>query len=147
MFTSISPDYAMPKWLYKELDKEFHFTDDPCPLNSKKKDGLIRRWKGDAVYINPPYGREIFEWIKKGFGEWNHYNKTIVMLLPARTDTRWWHNYVLEATEIRFIRGRLKFNDGEGSAPFPSCIVIFKRGDNGDLLLPSINAGVSEGAN
>lgn len=75
--------------------------------------------------MNPPYGRELPKWIAKGYEEWKK-GKTVVFLIPSRTDTKFWHNYCMKATEIRFIKGRLKFDDQENSAPFPSAIVIFK---------------------
>jgi len=123
--TSLSPHYATPKWLYDELNKEFNFNDDPCPLHSKNN-GLNRTWN-ERVYINPPYGKELPRWILKAWHEYQQ-GKLIVMLLPSRTDTRWWHDYVMKADEIRFIKGRLKFGDAKNSAPFPSCIAIFKGG-------------------
>lgn len=76
-------------------------------------------------YINPPYGRDIGKWIKKAFEQWK-LGKVCVLLIPSRTDTKWWHQYCMQATEIRFIKGRLKFDDQENSAPFPSAIVIFE---------------------
>ena len=128
MMTSLTPNWATPKWLYEELDKEFHFDFDPCPLNEKPDfDGLSVEW-GKVNYINPPYGRVIGNWIKKAY-EVASGGGICVMLLPSRTDTRWWHSFVMKADEIRFIVGRLKFGDMKGCAPFPSCIVIF-RGDN-----------------
>ena len=122
MMTSLSPHWATPKWLYEDLDKEFGFDFDPCPLNSTK-DNLNSNW-GYVNYINPPYGRTIGLWIKKAYCE-SLQRKTCVMLLPSRTDTKWWHDYVMKANEIRFIKGRLKFGESKNSAPFPSCIVIF----------------------
>jgi len=122
--TSLSPHWATPKWLYEELNKEFNFNDDPCPLNGEG--GLDRNW-GTSTFVNPPYGRAIVKWIEKAWIEYEAGN-TIVMLLPSRTDTRWFHNYILPfAKEIRFIKGRLKFGDAKNSAPFPSCIVIFRK--------------------
>ena len=131
LMTSLSPHWATPEWLYDELDKEFHFTDDPCPLHGRR--GLGRDW-GKRVYVNPPYGRGISNWIYKawlsihGNGGLNlsPTSELIVMLLPSRTDTKWWHDYVMKAQEIRFIKGRLKFGEHKNSAPFPSCVVIFE---------------------
>lgn len=81
-------------------------------------------------FVNPPYGREIGRWIKKGFEEWRK-GKTVVFLIPSRTDTAWWHDHIMKASEIRYIRGRLKFGDAKNSAPFPSAIAIFrKEGDS-----------------
>lgn len=123
LMTSLTPHWATPKWLYDELNREFHFDFDPCPLNSNFN-GLTVPW-GKRNYINPPYGRAITQWIVKAY-EVSAGGGLCVMLLPARTDTRWWHEYVMKAYEIRFIRGRLKFGDSKNSAPFPSAIVIFK---------------------
>ena len=121
--TSLSPHYSTPKWLYEELDKEFKFDYDPCPLNSNV-DGLTSKW-GKRNYVNPPYGKSIGLWIKKAYEEASR-GALCVMLLPARTDTRWFFDYCMKANEIRWIKGRLKFGDSKNSAPFPSCIVIFK---------------------
>jgi site-specific DNA-methyltransferase (adenine-specific) len=121
LMTSLSPHWATPKWLYEELDKEFSFDYDPCPL--KGKYGLLKEW-GKRNYINPPYGREITKWIERAYTESLRGN-LCVMLLPSRTDTRWWHDFIMKAQEIRFIKGRLKFGGSVNSAPFPSCVVVF----------------------
>jgi len=124
LMTSLSPHWATPKWLYDELNKEFHFDFDPCPLKSGW-DGLAMTW-GKSNFINPPYGRGISVWIDRAYAE-SCAGKTCVMLLPARTDTKWFHMTILShANEIRFIKGRLKFGESKNSAPFPSCIAIFK---------------------
>lgn len=122
-FSSLRLDWKTPKAVYQILDAEFDFTFDPCPLNPKQ-DGLEIEW-GQTNFVNPPYGREIPKWVKKGFEEWKK-GKTVVFLVPSRTDTRWWHNYCMKATEIRYIKGRLKFDDQKNPAPFPSAIIIFK---------------------
>lgn len=122
LFTSASQHWATPIELYKELDKEFHFNDDPCPLYGEG--GLNRKW-GSSTFCNPPYGKGITKWIRKAYGE-GLLGKTIVCLVPSRTDTKWWHDYCMRARETRFLRGRLKFGDSKNSAPFPSAIVIFK---------------------
>ena len=122
MFKSERNNWKTPSGFYKELDKEFHFDFDPCPSNPTF-DGLAIEW-GETNFVNPPYAREITKWIEKAFEEWKK-GKTIVMLLPSRTDTKWFHDYVMKAKEIRFIKGRLKFDDQKNSAPFPSCLVIF----------------------
>lgn len=123
MFSSASQHWETPKELYAELDKEFHFNDDPCPLHGEG--GLDRRW-GSRTFLNPPYGREIGKWLAQAVNE-SIWGSTIVCLIPSRTDTKWWHDYVLQyASEIRFLRGRLKFGDSKNSAPFPSAIVIFR---------------------
>ena len=121
-FLSQRGDWRTPTELYKELDDEFHFTLDPCPVNPTF-DGLAMEWTG-SVYVNPPYGRQISRWIKKGY-ESSLHGALVVMLLPSRTDTAWFHDYCRHG-EIRFIRGRLHFDDGLQSAPFPSMIVIFR---------------------
>lgn len=125
LFSSVKLDWRTPDCIYQELNIEFNFDFDPCPVNPEF-DGLKIEW-GKVNFVNPPYGREIGKWLKKGFEEW-HKGKIIVFLIPSRTDTKWWHDYVMKADEIRFIRGRLKFKGAKNSAPFPSCIVVF-RGD------------------
>ena len=122
LFTSNSIHWKTPEILFTALDQEFHFNYDPCPLYSTE-DKLNTQW-GTSTFMNPPYGREIIKWVAKAYEE-SLKGKTIVCLLPSRTDTKWWHEYVMKAKEIRFLRGRLKFGDAVNSAPFPSCIVIF----------------------
>ena len=123
LFSSASCHWATPPELFNALDAEFHFTDDPCPLQPDS-DGLKRPW-GLRTYCNPPYGRKIGEWLKKGYGE-SRAGRLVVFLLPSRTDTAWFHEYCMRADDIRFLRGRLKFGGAKNTAPFPSCIVIFK---------------------
>lgn len=123
MFSSLRLDWQTPKEVYEELDREFGFDFDPCPHKSCF-DGLSLEW-GQSNFVNPPYGREIGKWLKKGFAEWEK-GKTVVFLIPSRTDTIWWHDYVMKATEIRFIKGRLKFDGQKNSAPFPSAIIVFQ---------------------
>jgi len=122
-FSSQRLDWKTPKVVYQILDSEFKFDHDPCPPDYKI-DGLTSEW-GKSNFVNPPYGRELSKWMEKGFDEWKK-GKTVVFLIPSRTDTRWWHNYCMEATEIRFIKGRLKFDEHKNSAPFPSAIIIFR---------------------
>ena len=132
MFSSKTDLWATPQELFDELDKEFHFELDVCatPENAKcrkfytkEQDGLAQPWTG-LVWCNPPYGREIGQWVRRAFFA-AVAGATVVMLLPARTDTRWFHEYIYGKAEVRFIRGRLKFGDARNSAPFPSMIVIF----------------------
>jgi len=112
-----------PNDLYNILDNEFHFDFDPCPQNSKF-DGLTISWK-KSNYCNPPYNNQK-AWVEKAYNE-SLKNKTCVMLLPARTDTILFHDFIFKkAYEIRFIKGRLRFKQYTNSAPFPSMIVIFK---------------------
>lgn len=116
LFTSLKQDWRTPKALYQGLDAEFNFDFDPCPTKPDF-DGLSTPW-GESNFVNPPY-KQIALWLKKGFEEWQK-GKTVVFLIPSRTDTRFWHDYCMKATEIRFIRGRLYFNDGGGS-PISQC--------------------------
>ena len=122
-FSSQRLDWKTPRTVYQILDAEFSFNFDPCPV-SPEFDGLSIEWK-ESNYVNPPYGRELPKWIKKGYEEYLK-GKTVIFLVPSRTDTRWWHDYCMKADEIRFIRGRLKFDEHKNSAPFPSAIVIFR---------------------
>lgn len=136
MFSSKTDLWATPQDLFDELNNEFHFDIDVCAdesnhkcdkYYSKEQDGLKQIWMG-TVWCNPPYGREIGKWVEKGYNSHRLYNNCIVMLLPARTDTKWFHQYIYNNpnAEIRFIKGRLKFGNSKNSAPFPSMIVIFK---------------------
>ena len=134
LMSSNTDEWATPRELYNELDKEFHFNLDPCSTKenhkcnkyyTKEDNGLEKTWGGYRVYVNPPYGREIGKWIKKAYEE-NQKGTFIVLLLPARTDTKWFHEYIYKKHEIRFIKGRLKFNDGKSNAPFPSMLVVMR---------------------
>lgn len=123
MFSSASDRWATPHDVYAALDKEFGFDFDPCPLdgNGDGLSPLFCEWKGKRVFCNPPYGPGIGEWLKRGVEA-----IVAVFLLPARTDTRWFHNIVIPlASEIRFIKGRLRFGDAKTGAPFPSMVVVF----------------------
>lgn len=124
VFSSSSDHWATPNVVYDALNVEFGFTFDPCPLYSGE-DGLQQAW-GGAVYCNPPYSK-IPGFIKKGlFHLGLGHVRLLVYLLPARTDTAWFHDFCLKASEIRFIRGRLKFGNAQFNAPFPSMVVVFK---------------------
>lgn len=134
-FSSATDLWSTPQDFYDKLNDEFHFTLDPCATDENHKtdkyftikdDGLAQDWSNDVVFMNPPYGRVIGDWIKKA----KESNTTVVCLVPARTDTRWWHDNVInDADEIRFIKGRLKFGGQKNSAPFPSAVIIY-RGKN-----------------
>jgi len=156
MFSSKTGEWETPPEVFRPLDKEFHFTLDVCatPQNAKVSrfftkadDGLTRDWSRDICWMNPPYGRVIGDWIKKAYEE-SLKGATVVCLLPARTDTKWFHELILGKAEIRFVKGRIAFL-GEGkvidgrvkladfplekksknmpfAAPFPSMIVIFR---------------------
>lgn len=123
-FSSVNMKWRTPEDFYNELDKEFKFDFDPCPPNPTF-DGLNIQWK-KSNFINPPYGRKIIHWIKKAYEE-SKKGKTCVLLIPSRTDTQWWHQYVMKSKDVRFIKGRLKFSGHKNSAPFPSCVVVFKK--------------------
>lgn len=125
-FSSLKIDYRTPETIYNELNQEFKFDFDPCPAHNNSLmlfDGLGSDW-GESNFVNPPYGNEIGKWIKKGYEE-AQKGKNVIFLIPSRTDTRWWHEYVMKAQEIRFVKGRISFN-GKGPAPFPSCVEIFR---------------------
>lgn len=116
MFSSVKDDWETPQDFFDMLNEEFNFTLDAASnsLNhkckkyyTKENDGLSQPWDY-STFCNPPYGREIGKWVKKAYEE-SLLGKTIVMLLPARTDTKWFHDYILNNSEIRFIKGRLKF--------------------------------------
>jgi phage N-6-adenine-methyltransferase len=133
-FSSATDLWSTPQDFYDKLNEEFHFTLDVCatPENAKceryftkEQDGLAQEWRG-VCWMNPPYGREIGKWMKKAaFSSILPYVATVVCLVPARTDTAWWHNYAIHG-EVRFIRGRLRFGGAKASAPFPSAVVIFR---------------------
>ena len=134
MFSSASDLWETPQDLFDEFDREFHFTLDACalPENAKvgeyytpEQDGLSQPWTG-VCWCNPPYGRKIGLWVKKGLLS-SLQGATVVMLLPARTDTKWFHDYILNRAEVRFLRGRLKFG-GVHQAPFPSMLAVFRGG-------------------
>lgn len=121
--SSIKMDYLTPKILYDNLDKLFHFDFDPCPVNPTF-DGLNIEW-GECNFVNPPYGNNILKWVKKAWNE-SQNNKTIILLIPARTDTTYFHDYILKADVIMFIKRRLTFQGQKHTAPFPSMLVIFR---------------------
>jgi len=138
LFSTGSDSWSTPAAVYYDLDKDFNFNFDPCPLNTRVKlentlfpeenitevfNGLAAEW-GTSTFCNPPYS-EIDKWIEKAVIE-KDKGKSIVLLIPSRTDTRWFHKYVLPlAKEIRFVKGRLKFGGAKENAPFPSMVVIF----------------------
>ena len=132
LFTSIRQDWATPRVLWEILDSEFGFEIDVCasPDSAKTQtwfaeDALSRPWHG-VCWMNPPYGRKIGKWVEKAYRSATSGVATVVCLVPARTDTQWWHDYCLKG-EIRFLRGRLCFDDNRKKrAPFPSAVVIFR---------------------
>lgn len=138
LFSSRTDLWATPQYFFDELDREFHFTLDLCALPENAKcekfytpvdDGLSQDWSGNVVFCNPPYGNAISSWVRKCYEESRKPNTTVVMLIPARTDTSYFHDYIYHKAEIRFVRGRLKFVGGgvvNNPAPFPSMVVIFR---------------------
>ncbi|KKN40572.1 hypothetical protein LCGC14_0732080 [marine sediment metagenome] len=124
MLTSLNQDWRTPKRIYEELNKEFKFKFDPCPSNAKFN-GLEIEWK-KSNYCNPPYTTKIQNAFVKKAWEESRKGKLCVLLLPVRTSSKRWQKYILPyATEIRFLAGRLKFNDGTGGSTFCSAVVIF----------------------
>ena len=132
-FSSKTSEWETPQDLFDALSKEFGgFDMDVCATKentkvihyfTKEMDGLKQDWTGLVCWMNPPYGREIGRWVQKAS---EGGAKRVVALLPARTDTKWFHSYILGKAEIRFIKGRLKFGGSKNSAPFPSMIIIFQ---------------------
>lgn len=123
LFSRRSDHWTTPVATYDELQREFRFTFDPCPLMSTE-DGRKMKWRG-RVFCNPPYSR-IMEFLKKGLYHLAYGDcELLVYLIPARTDTAWFHDYCQKG-EVRFLRGRLKFGGSKNSAPFPSMVVVFR---------------------
>ena len=136
MFSSATDMWETPLSFFKELDSEFHFALDVCATKenakcarffTKEDDGLAQEWSG-VCWCNPPYGRQVGRWVKKA----SEASCTVVLLLPARTDTAWFHDYIYGKAEIRFVRGRLKFGDSKNNAPFPVMVVMYRREDRLD---------------
>jgi len=136
MVSSNTDMWATPQAFFDKLDSEFHFDLDPCATaeNAKCKkfftaeeNGLLQSWKGHVVFCNPPYCRQTGFWVKKAYSEWVNHGVTVVMLLPSRPDVKWFHEFVNGiASEVRFVKGRLKFGDSKNSAPFPSMVVVYR---------------------
>jgi phage N-6-adenine-methyltransferase len=143
-YSSKTDLWNTPTDFYERLNAEFNFTLDPCALPdgsnakcvkyfSQEDDGLAQDWAPHSVFMNPPYGRVIGNWVRKAYEE-AQKGATVVALIPARTDTRYWHDYVMKAEEIRLVKGRLKFGEGKDSAPFPSAVVVFRFGTYKPIL-------------
>jgi len=133
IFSHKSDEWTTPQKFFDELNQEFHFDLDAAAddVNHKcdryftaKQDGLTQNW-GGRVFCNPPYS-DIARWVAKAFYETRNDNTLVVMLIPSRTDTKYFHNYIYGRSEIRFVKGRLKFGESKNSAPFPSMLVIFR---------------------
>ncbi|MCF7975531.1 MAG: phage N-6-adenine-methyltransferase [Phycisphaerae bacterium] len=134
MFSSKSPNWATPQEWFDYLNLEFKFTLDPCATKKNAKckkfytpeqDGLEQSWQDERAFVNPPYGREITSWMKKSYEEARDNQALVVCLVPARVETQWWHRFATKG-EVRFPIGRLRFEGGKSSAPFPVAIIIFR---------------------
>lgn len=133
MMTSSSDEWTTPSRLFRALDRRFGFELDPaatkenalCPMFfTEAESGLVKSWKPWRVFVNPPYSH-VADWMWKCKDESEKGCPLICALIPARTDTRWWHDFVKTADLIHFLKGRLKFGDGAGSAPFPSALAFW----------------------
>lgn len=148
LLSSNNLSWCTPPEFFNELDREFHFNLDPAATDKSAKcakyytpldDGLSKDWGGCRVFCNPPYGRHIQDWVRKGYEESQKPGTLVVMLIPARTDTSYYHDYIFGGkAEVRFLRGRLYFTDenGEpgGRAPFPSAVIIWRNKDMGGSI-------------
>lgn len=144
--SSNTDQWHTPPELFSALNAEFDFTLDAAASDdntlvrhhyyTQEQDALTRPWRG-VVFCNPPYGHGIGRWIQKCY-ESARAGATVVALIPAKTDTQWWHRYVMRAAEIRLVRGRLKFSGSPQPAPFPSCVVVF-RNSLDPVVIRSIN--------
>lgn len=133
MFSSATDNWATPRDFFDKLNAVFKFQTDVCAsyentkcshFYDKEADGLTQEWSG-SCWMNPPYGRGIGDWMKKAYESARTNGATVVCLVPARTDTRWWQNYAMKG-EIYFVPGRLKFGNAKENAPFPCAVVVFR---------------------
>ena len=145
LFSSKDQTWETPIDFFNKLDSIFKFELDVAASDNNHKcdryyteetDGLAQDWKG-VCWMNPPYGRKIGAWMHKALEP----KTTVVCLVPARTDTKWWHDYAMKASEIRFVKGRLKFGDSKNSAPFPSAIIVFREKNNENIKVTSFEKG------
>jgi len=136
LMSSNDMSWSTPQDFFNKINKEFGFTLDPCATKktakckkfyTEKDNGLEKDWGGEIVFCNPPYGSAIKHWVEKCHNEAKKKNTKVVMLIPARTDTIYFHEYIYHKSKIKFIKGRLKFGDSKNSAPFPSMLVIFNK--------------------
>lgn len=133
-FSSETNEWATPQDFFDKLNRQFNFTLDPCATKENAKcakfftqedDGLAQDWSGERVFCNPPYGRGLKDWVRKAHEE-SKKGAMVVMLIPARTDTSYWHDYIVGGgADIRYLRGRLKFGGSANSAPFPSALIMW----------------------
>lgn len=157
MFSSASAEWATPRDFYERLNNRFQFNLDPCCTTESRKceehytkedDGLSKSWSGKRVFMNPPYGRGIDKWIEKAYTEGQKPKTQVVCLIPARTDTKYWHKYCMRASEIYFVKGRLRFENGEpgkaNSAPFPSAVVVFRGPPVSGISTEKLRVGAME---
>lgn len=144
MFSSKSDEWETPHDFYEKLNKKYKFTLDPCATHENHKcekyytaesDGLTQSWAHETVFVNPPYG-DVGAWVQKACQEYTKKGATVIMLIPSRTDTKYWHDYIMKySSTIYFVKGRLKFKnkviaDFTGKtdlspAPFPSAVIEF----------------------
>lgn len=133
LMMSKKQDWETPDHLFDALNQEFNFTLDVCAHSENHKldnyyspadDSLIQDWANDICFMNPPYGRDVYIWMEKAYNEYLK-GATVVCLIAARTDTKYWHEFCMKATEIRLIKGRLRFKGADNSATFPSAIIVF----------------------
>ena len=137
MFSSKDQSWSTPQDFFDKLNEEFGFTLDPCASPQTAKcakyfteddDGLSKDWSGEVVFCNPPYGRALPAGVKKCREEGSKVNTTVVMLIPSRTDTKYFHEHIWYgvASEVRFLKGRLKFGGCKDAAPFPSLVAVYR---------------------
>lgn len=135
MYSSKTVEWETPQAFFDKLNETFCFTLDPCAnadnhkcekYFTKAENGLLQNWGGQRVFCNPPYGSEIGKWVRKCYEEAQKPGTTVVALLPARTDTAWFHDFIYHKAVIRFVRGRLRFGGSKNSAPFPSMVVLWR---------------------
>jgi site-specific DNA-methyltransferase (adenine-specific) len=155
LFTSRSEEWGTPQELFDNLDMYYEFTLDPCaaPWNHKcdryftvEDNGLEQSWANERVFMNPPYGRGIDKWMEKAYNESKYNRAFVIVLVHARTDTNWWHDWAMRATKIWLINGRMTFDDTDGTpadnpAPFPSCVIMYEPHnlDRGYVPVQSMN--------
>lgn len=156
MVSSKSNEWITPQWFFDELDKEFEFTLDPCATKENHKckkyytvddNGLVKNWTNDVVFMNPPYGGNTKQWIKKAWQS-SCCGSTVVCLIVSSTDRSYWHDYIFPfASQIRFIRGRLKFSKSSSTAPFASAIIVFDKSKKYDPKIVYYNESISKQRN
>jgi site-specific DNA-methyltransferase (adenine-specific) len=156
MFSSKTSEWETPRDFYERLNSAFQFDLDPCAAAETAKcenyfaeedDGLLQSWTRRRVFMNPPYGREIGKWVRKAYEEGQKTHTLVVCLLPARTDTKWWHDYCMKANEIYFVKGRLKFGNSKNAAPFPSAVVVFRGPPMKGMSMPHLRVSAMRNKN